>query len=305
MPIERAESPQGKCHWTRILGYILSSIAAVVLLTILIGACAYGYLVLSIRHYLDPNRHLSGHHGAETVLPAEKAEFVYAFPDGRRVLFRSVGDTLVLLDIASGQEVMTFSGIHQVYGIGDESAYGFGTPPGVSCEEACVIAPRQRSIVWLQTLSSKSLLLPQHIRDADDVLVIGDQFEGLLLLLKQDSAGNVTGGDSVRYYYADYVDNLSTLLAEVPHVTLPSVYSSTPPYQKHSSRDGQFYFTCTGNLVIYSQQGELLNSISTPHTLRCYGWAWDNRGVLFQEQESRGGLAAPVWGPLELLPASP
>lgn len=248
---------------------------------------------------------LAGHRGARTILPAEKAWWIYVLPDGRRILYempsQGPGDPgrLMLLDVATGKEVLISKGMSWAEWLDDELLYGEGSSGSVRGPDYYyVVNLRPLSVVRLEALPGGAEALPRSIHEADSIYALVTDSENKkyrLLLLQRGPSGEVTQG-----YYAEDVRNLEVLLAGIPYrLAPPLVYNSVSP-------DGQYYYACrtrdTLEMRIYSQRGDLLNSV-VPHsyTLTCYGWAWDSSGVYFQED---GGWSRRV-GPLELLPVKP
>jgi hypothetical protein len=227
-----------------------------------------------------------------TILPASKAAWIEILPDGRILYGRG------LLDVTTGEDTPFPDELGAAL-LDDELLYGYGEKDVTGVRHHYIIDFRPMIVVWLESLPDSPVDLPAYIREADDIyVVVTDSVKKTyrLLLLQHDSAGNVSGG-----HYADGVRNLDLLLGDIPYKTPPPLPRCALD-QKVPSPDGQYYYDLHTELRIFSQQGELLNSIAGGD-LWCYGWAGDSSGVYIQEQ--RGDLFSHYVGPLELLLAEP
>jgi len=256
--------------------------------------------------------------GIETILPAGKAEQVYVLPDGRRVLFREeppgYKSPLMLLDVATGQEVLVSEEMDWAEWLDKELLYEHGTR--VSGEDQYVVNLQPLAVVKLKWLPADAEALPGHVQEADDVYAIATgSREGsrvyTLLIVERDPSGNVTRG-----YVTTEVRNLDTLLGDIPYKKPPRHPYYNTNLSEYPSPDGQYYYTWVRGssakpdiLQIYSQQGMLLNSVSASSSnwlLICHGWAWDSSGVYFQESRKVGFWGSPYeYSPLELLRVNP
>jgi hypothetical protein len=262
---------------------------------------------------------LPGSPKARTILPASDVDRVDVLPDGRRIIFWPTDATLglMMLDISTGERVHISKGIYEARWLDDELLYGEG-PTYTSTTEFAYYAINLRplGVVRLEALAAGAASLPERIKEADSIYVVvtaslgslGEEY--LLLLLRLDADRRAVGG------YAVYnVRNPDTLLAGHPYKTVPSKYPF--PYgsseEKHPSPDGNYYYICGHwyvgeRLLVYSRQGELLNSATTSSSgliLTCYGWAWDSSGVFFQETGSGPPIGERRIGPLQLLEVKP
>jgi hypothetical protein len=243
---------------------------------------------------------------AETILPAGR-EVACVLPDRRRLFFYS-GDNLVLLDVMTRQELLTLPSLARLRWVGDELVYG--EKPAHPASERYVISLSLPAVVRLETLPAAGTALARYVRTAGSIYAMetGDN-EYTLLLLQRDSAGDVLGGYSI----AD-VHNLVVLLSGVPYQVSPSTPFPNVPGERYSSPDGQYYYLHQHRdrqpdvLEVYSQQGELLNSVTAQEpypVLTCYGWTWDGRGVYFQSADPAGVVDGPRFGPFQVLKVEP
>ena len=252
-----------------------------------------------------------------TILPADKAWWMSVLPDGRRIFFHPGKDStrLMLLDTATGQETLVSENMALRGWLGDELVYG----PAIDyrTEKDYYVVDLTSLLVVKLERPADAEAIPGHVLEADAIYAISTGKRTYdLLLLRYDASGDVTGG-----YYVDGVRDLPVLLAGIPYKTppeLPYSLSETLPdgrtrlRDRFPSPDGRYYYTCEyrgvepGVLRIYSEQGELLNSVSATSTwdIGCYGWAWDSSGVYFHmgADPIMGPLRS---GPLELLLAQP
>jgi len=232
----------------------------------------------------------------KTILPAEKAEWVYVTPNGRWILFQEARHMLKLLDPVTNQEILISNSGIAVW-LDDGLLEGERT--GTLGQEYFIVNLEPVTVVNLTRPPGDSSDLPRHIQEADSVYAFLTGEESYtLLLLRRGPSGKVTEG-----YYVSGARDLDTLLAGVLYKVRPPSGPDCPWREAAPSPDGRYYFINGEDMRIYSQQGELLNSISND-ALVCYGWAWDSSGVYVQEQ--RGGMFVPRQvGPLQLLLAEP
>jgi len=247
---------------------------------------------------------------AEMILPADRAGWVYVLPDGRRILFRSEDDTsLTLLDVATGEKVPISKEMTVAEWIDDELLYG----ESGDGQNHYVVNLQSLSVVKLDALPANSAAIPRYVQEAGGIYAIATGEVGHnLLLLERDRSGNVIGG-----YVVEEVRNLGMLLASVPYKMPPDHPYYDASEENVPSLDGQHYYTCSlSALGIYSQEGELLRSVSASDSdsgsdlgsdteLHCHGWAWDSGGVYFQEWRTAGEDSFTQNGPLELLEVEP
>jgi hypothetical protein len=232
----------------------------------------------------------------KSILPAEKAEWVYVTPNGRWILFQEARHILKLLDPATGQEVLVSESGGTAYWLDDGLLHGGRS--GTLGWEYFIVNLEPFAVVNLASLRGEGATLSQHMCEADSVYALKtgtDKYT--LLLLKREPDGSVSQGR-----YVQDVRDLDTLLAGVPY-KVPPPLPVCPWGEEAPSPDGESYFINSDALRIYSQQGELLNAISNDR-LTCYGWAWDSSGVYIQERKA--GMFVPLQvGPLQLLLAEP
>lgn len=258
---------------------------------------------------------LPGYPGAQTILPAEESERVYVLPDGRHIFFLTEAG-MMLLDVATGQELPVPADIHQVTWLDDGLLYGKGYDRSRTLESVdthYVIYIQPLSVIELERLPRDSDTLLQHARQADiiyayaDPDLVGSKYYRLLLL-RLDTSGKVTGG-----YVVQDADNPDVLLTGIPYQIPYHPYYRNDGFPRSApsfpSPDGKYYYTCPMQpaLEVFTQEGELLNSVTVSHQVLCYGWAWDSSGVYFQQWDIHGGWGSPPTrrGPLELLPVRP
>lgn len=261
----------------------------------------------------DRESFLPGYPGARTILPAECSDRVYVLPDGRNIVYKSK-DGSRLLDVATGEDVPMPVNLASVVWLDDELLYTPATTRLAEPQKHYVTIIRPLSAVELDLLPPDSAALSQYVRGADVIYAYPEATgskDYRVLLLNLDPAGKPIGGQVIQW-----ARNLDVLLEGMPYKTPHHPYydggiprSLNQPQFKFLSPDGKYYYTCPrqSGLHIYTHEGQLLNSANVSEEIYCYGWAWDNSGVYFQEWNIYGGWGGPPprWGPLELLPVRP
>lgn len=228
---------------------------------------------------------------ARTILPAEEAHAVELLPDGRHILHGAS-----VLDMATGEDehVPDVSGMEW---IGDGLFYGSSGHVEVDERIKYVINWPSLSAVRLQELSEDKL--PARIQEANLFYVFGSSTESgkyQLFILDTNPAGQVVQG-----YHIDGIEDPERWLGDRPYQT-PAPPIECDWKQPVPSPNGRYYYDYVrgSSLQIYTQEGKLVNSISTSG-LRCYGWAWDSSGVFVQERQLN--VRYSYIGPLLLLEA--
>ncbi len=222
------------------------------------------------------------------ILPAEEADIPEVLPDGRHISHSGKNGPMIL-DVATGEEV-SVPEVDGMEWIGDGLFLGEKHHLEDNSWTYYVVNLQPVSVVELSVVSGKDLT--SAIQASNSIYLLDSKTASgryTLLLLNGEPSGQIVSG-----FYIDGVSNPDEWLAGRPYKT------RTPPLVcggGQRSPDGQYYYIYVSaeRVQIYSQQGKLVNSISSSQ-LGCYGWAWDSSGVYVQSghRNLRTGLLGPL-----------